>query len=275
MNIATKILLAAAFMSMPFVADAQSENPRGIFMMTSFTGKLGEMKAPYEQYKICTDSVTLQVVAQGNVFQISDNDHQPLYFTGEQAQTAADRSTRIYESYSDGFKLKWWSNFRGHLYYPENDWCVEQYEKGQYSGLGSVYFNALTGKSEPAKKKSLLGTWVIIGGVDELSDIQAKLPSLAAEYPKSKYLNSYIVFAPQSCTIITPTMGNVAAVSAYSKRSFTVENTVKQVTWLSKNSVAIEVKETYRTSYMILYRLTDGSSPLEHIAAQYVYMAKQ
>ena len=51
-------------------ATAQTENPRGIYKMTTLTGKVGEVKAPFEQYKICTDSVTLMVSEQGHRFSI-------------------------------------------------------------------------------------------------------------------------------------------------------------------------------------------------------------
>ena len=51
MNRTTKMLMAAAFISLPIIAKAQTENPRGIYKMTTLTGKMGEVKAPFEQYK--------------------------------------------------------------------------------------------------------------------------------------------------------------------------------------------------------------------------------
>ena len=50
--------------SMAMGATAQTENPRGIYKMMTLTGKVGEVKAPFEQYKICTDSITLMVSFQ-------------------------------------------------------------------------------------------------------------------------------------------------------------------------------------------------------------------
>ena len=53
-------------------AFAQStENPRGIYKLTSLTGKQGETKAPFDQYKICTDSVTLHLSIEGNHFSVN------------------------------------------------------------------------------------------------------------------------------------------------------------------------------------------------------------
>ena len=84
MNRTMKMLVAAAFISLPITASAQTENPRGVYKMTTFTGKVGEMKAPIDQYKICTDSVTLMVTERAAFFSIVDNDHQVFNYTGSQ-----------------------------------------------------------------------------------------------------------------------------------------------------------------------------------------------
>ena len=60
-----KLLMAAACLSLPIVSNAQTESPRGIYKMMTLTGKQGEIKAPFDQYKICTDSVTLMLNVQG------------------------------------------------------------------------------------------------------------------------------------------------------------------------------------------------------------------
>ena len=39
--------------SLAMGATAQTENPRGIYKMMTLTGKVGEVKAPFEQYKVC------------------------------------------------------------------------------------------------------------------------------------------------------------------------------------------------------------------------------
>jgi len=80
-----KMLMAAAIVSLPILVNAQTENPRGIYKMTTLTGKIGEVKAPFEQYKICTDSVTLMVSERAAFFNISDNDHRVFQLYGRQA----------------------------------------------------------------------------------------------------------------------------------------------------------------------------------------------
>ncbi len=53
------ILLTVALVAMPSMTRAQTENPRGIYKMTTLTGNQGEIVSPFDQYKICTDSITL------------------------------------------------------------------------------------------------------------------------------------------------------------------------------------------------------------------------
>ena len=65
-------------------AAAQTENPRGIYKMMTLTGKQGEIKAPFDQYKICTDSITMMVSVQNAFFNIVDNDKQVFNYTGDQ-----------------------------------------------------------------------------------------------------------------------------------------------------------------------------------------------
>ena len=131
-----KLLMAAACLSLPIVSNAQTENPRGIYKMMTLTGKQGEIKAPFDQYKICTDSVTLMLNVQGTSFQIQDTDHMVFYYTGEQPKDENDKSTLIYDSNAEHFTLKWWNSGRGHLYFPDNNWCIEKYEANQYSEIG-------------------------------------------------------------------------------------------------------------------------------------------
>ena len=77
---------------------AQTENPRGIYKMTTLTGKQGEVKAPFEQYKICTDSVTLMVteraafyMSRANYLMIECNYDREMLVNGRYIQMLKDR----------------------------------------------------------------------------------------------------------------------------------------------------------------------------------------
>ena len=251
-------------------ATAQTENPRGIYKMTTLTGKEGEIKAPFEQYKICTDSVTLMVSEQNNRFSIGENDHQVFNYTGEQPKSEGDKSPLIYDSNSEQFKLKWWSTYSNHIHFPNNDWCIEKYESGKYSATSKVFFDAFTGAAKIDTSNPLTGTWRFIGYVDELRDVKKVLPKLHEQYPTSRYFNSFMVFTSQNLTTIFSRGGIVDKIEIGSKKAYTSAGKTHQIKWLSKNRIAIEDRIDYRTDWMILERVMDGSTPLSHIAGQYV-----
>lgn len=261
------LLLAALTLG----AAAQTENPRGIYKMTKLTGKLGEIKAPFDQYKICTDSVTLMVSVQNAFFAISNTDNHILNYTGDQPKSENDRGTLIYDSNADHFTLKWWSDNTNHLYFPNNDWCIEKYESGQYSEMGRIAFDALTGKSESDAKNPLTGTWRMLGYVDELRDLKKEVAELREKYPQSKYLNSFVVMTPKNhILIVGGRAGGISNVEYYDKTSLKTNNITHKVKWVSKDLIAIDERQDYRIDWMILERVTDGTAPLSNIASQFL-----
>lgn len=265
------ILLAALTMG----AAAQTENPRGIYKMTTLTGKVGEVKAPFEQYKICTDSVTLMVSESGNVFNISNNDQKVFNYTGDQPKSENDKSSLIYDSNAQHFKVKWWSTYKSHLHFPYNDWCIEQYESGQYTEMSKIFFDALTGKAETDAANPLTGTWRFIGYVDELRDVKKQLPKMHEDYPTSKYFNTFMVFTPNNLTTLFTRGGGIDKIELNGKKAYKVGNKSYQIKWLSKNRIAIEDRIDYRIDWMILERVTDGTTPLQHIASRYTPKRKR
>lgn len=269
MNSTIKLLVAAAFLSLPTISNAQTENPRGVYKMMTLTGKQGEIKAPFDQYKICTDSVTLMLNIHGNTFQIGDNDHKVFNNTGEQPKDENDRNTLIYDSNADHFKLKWWNPGRGHIYFPDNNWCIEKYEANQYSEAGRKVFNALTATPVADKSNPLLGTWRVLGDIDELRDLKKVLPKLHENYESSKYYNTFYIFTPTTFTIVVRLQGGVVNPVEYEgKKAYKLQKNTINVKWLTKNRIAIEEKIDYRTDYKILERITDGRTMLSHIASQ-------
>ena len=172
---------------------AQTENPRGIYKMTTLTGNLGEINAPFDQYKICTDSVTLHLHVHGDRFLIKDNDHQIFNYTGPNPKTPENKSILIYDSNEKQFMLKWWSNYET-AYYPKNDWCLEKYESGVYSAMGRIIVDALTNTKAKDKEQPLLGTWRNLGYLDELKNTKKSIAQLVEQYPTSKYAHQYLVY---------------------------------------------------------------------------------
>lgn len=270
-----RTIITSLLFALTLGATAQSENPRGIYRMMTLTGKLGEVISPFDQYKICTDSMTLMVSGQNNYFSMTDNDHDVFYYTGDVSKSEDDTSTRIYDSDAKHFTQKWWSRYPNHIHFPYNGWCIEKYESGQYSEPGKIFFDALTGEAQVDAANPLTGTWRTIGFVDELHQVKKNLPRMLEQYPTSKYYNGFIVFTPQTHAMVSPQGGVVDKVEYLSKKSYKIGNTTHQVKWLSKNRIAIDEVVDYRRDWMILERVTDGISPLSRIASQYVSNRKK
>ena len=57
-----RILFILLLMVSTFSMHAQTGNPRGIYKLAGINGKDGKyFKEPFDQYKICTDKVTLMM----------------------------------------------------------------------------------------------------------------------------------------------------------------------------------------------------------------------
>jgi hypothetical protein len=146
--------------------------------MVSITGKYGTEDAMYDQYKICTDTMTwmLSVIEDKSInrheertnrpyFELGDNDHMVFNYTGEEPDAIGPTKSRIYNVSKDGFTLKWWSTSRGHPVFPENAWCTEQYESNSFSVSGKKIFDMLYSTKNKAKKDGLQGRWKVVGAI--------------------------------------------------------------------------------------------------------------
>ncbi len=266
-----KLLIAATCLSLPMVTNAQTENPRGIYKMTTLIGKVGEIKAPFDQYKICTDSITMMLTIQNKMFSISHNDSKVFNYTGDQPKDENDKSTLIYNSNADHFHMKWWSQYKDHLYFPNNDWCTEVYESNKYSETGQMAFDALNAPATLDKDNLLYGTWRILGDVDELRDVKKRLPKLHEEFESSKYYNSFYIFAPKSFAIVLLGRGGIANPIEYNgKKSYKLEGKTINVKWLNKNRIAVEERIDYRIDWKILERIDDGQIMLNRFASKFL-----
>jgi len=272
-------MMALALLSLSVSAQTQSqggqENPRGIYKMTTITGKMGEINAPYDQYKVCTDSITLMVSVDNNTFHISNNDRKIFNYTGDQPKSEEDKSTLIYNSNAEHFTQKWWSQYPNHIYFPNNDWCIEKYEAGKYSETGRIAFDALNGKASADPANPLIGTWRLIGYMDELRNVKKEVARLYEQYPKSRYFNCYLVLTPKNLVIITGNGGATDKITYEGKKAYKMGNKISHVKWLSKDHIAVEEHIDYRTDWQILERVTDGQSPLSRIASQYLGRSRQ
>lgn len=275
MNYTLKSLLAAVLLSgfaMPFTAVAQTENPRGIYKMVTLIGKNGAEDAPFDQYKICTDSLTAMLVTMDNgAFSISDTDRKVFNYTGGKHEDENDHTTLIYDSDANGFTLKWWStSFPAHKYFPENGWCTEIYKSGVYSEVGKTIFDALTATELSDKANPFVGRWELIGYMDELDNVKNELKALIQNYPYSKYYHNAYWLITNDMSVTGGNRGGRLTKIEYKNKNLILFNGKRtNVKWLTKDVFAVEMIEDWRTDYIIFRHIPDGESMLARILATF------
>lgn len=271
-----RILFILLLMVSTFSMHAQTGNPRGIYKLAGVNGKDGKyFKEPFDQYKICTDKVTLMMSINNKSYHIVNNDRKVFNYTGSEPASANDKSTLIYDSDSTGFKLKWWSNYSNHPVFPYNDWCIEIYLSGVYSTDGKVIVNALTDKSVNVKGKVLKGRWRMLGLMDELNDVKKEAKRMRVEYVKSRYYNrNFLVFGEKYIfETLNHGQGYYEEVEYNGNKSFKIikdrsrdaQNDTRNIKWISDDIIAIEFKDGYRTDYQILEKIKDETPIVDYI----------
>lgn len=271
MRNAQKMLMAAAIFSLPMVMNAQTENPRGIYKMITLTGRMGEVNAPWDMYKICTDSVTLMASFTKSQFHISRNDKKIFNYTGSEPQNENDKSTLVFDSNADHFTEKWWSEYENHPYFPKNDWCTEKYEANKYSDVARPVFDILTSVPAIDTKNPILGTWKVIGWMDELKGAKKQLKALQKAYEDSKYKGQYLAITTANIVPIQISGKSCNGISQpteiLSKNTIINNGKTISIKWLNKSIIAMEVKKDYRIDWQILERVTASQSLMSYIAS--------
>lgn len=253
-------------------AGAQTENPRGIYKMVSLEGRTPLINAPFDQYKILTDDVTLTLFVQPTgIFELNDNDRQVLNYTGSEPKTPDDHSMLVYDSDAKGFKFKWWSTMRDNMYFPDGGWVTEYYESGKFSDNGRIIFDALLQKFQSDPARPLVGTWRQLGWMDELRDTKKALAALEKNYATSPSYGSMMTILPAGVVFCTINNGDEGfRVHGRANKDYAIvdRNTMKlggdvlyKIIWLNKNTFAMEVKPNeWRTDYTIYQRIESTAS---------------
>lgn len=270
-----KQLAAIALATLSLAASAQTENPRGIYKLMTIIGRAGEVNAPFDQYKICTDEVTLSLFMQRNgFFTLSDNDKGKIFnYTGEQPTDENDQSIKIFDSDSHHFSMKWWSKFSNHFIFPENNWCTEKYEADKYSGEARPVFEALTSTPSINSNNPLLGTWRILGMLDELKGAKKQVKTLKANYETSKYVGQYVTITPSNIVYVLVDKnsgGQAMKGGCTNKNSLTLGNQTHAVKWISKDIAAMEMRKENTSSWQIMERVTDSQTLMSRILSSQI-----
>ena len=275
----THVLATAAIIAMPTLCVAQTENPRGVYKLTSIIDKEGvTIQAPFDQYKICTDSVTLMFTMQGSRYSLDKNDTQVFNYTGEEPDAHDATATRIFDSAPEHFTLKWWSTYQNHLLFPHNDWCTEFYESGKYSVHAKTILDALMSPNDSHPQNPFIGTWRFLGMMDELRDVKKQLNALRKDAKEGMDIGNLIFTHSYAIMYSKGSRGGSIELAAYDgkKKIMLSDEQYKKVhehafIWLSKDCFAMEVHlDGYRTDYQIWERVPDSTPLFNRIASQYV-----
>lgn len=255
--------------------DSLTENPRGVYRMTSLVGKAGRIEAPYDQYKVCTDSITLvcSVEKTGN-FAISHNDKQPHNHTGRRHSNPMNREPLIYDSNDKQFTLEWWSEIPNHIHFPYNGWCTEYYRSGLYSEKAKPFFDAIMQPVEADKANELIGTWRIIGWhLDEVKGVK-NMKKILEEMKQSTPSFAYtsFVFTPTHVVKVWHVHNCEAEKVSYKGKNKIVLSDGKElkVIRLSKDCIAYPIPNKYGNDYMVLQRDNSGQPIIGKIASFYL-----
>lgn len=280
--------------------ESNTENPRGVYKMTKLIGKNGEIAAPFDQYQICTDSITMFAAIEndGQIYIAGRHYDHVLNYTGEYPKDSA--KIRIYDSNSKGFTLKWWSEYYGHAFFPENDWCTEIYEKDLYSASAKPFFEVLM-KSPESDGTDIpyLGTWkriehitsfrkeneektytskgeTTVNAKDFLEELKNNKKSIDEMIANSKEQDlGFIVFSPTNKFTFSPASssimrGNSTNIQHNKDNSYVDEAVSVKVVWLSENCIATFDEIANVSMVDILYRCNEEKPLINLIASHYL-----
>ena len=225
--------------------EANQENPRGAYKLIDFVGRDGSTFKPVEeQYKICTDSMTLTLNVKGDKFDFSIRKGDGIFdYTGEEPDVYDPHAPRIYDSNAQRFSFKWWSE--GYLdrpLLPTKDWCIEHYEAGKFSEAGKAIIDAFMSPDYRDESNPLIGVWRNRGTVTYIQDTEEVKRVLHAP---QKNTASYSVLTPSKLLNIGAGKGQIIPVRVINKDSLQMGSSMRAVTWLSPNTIAIALQQGY------------------------------
>ena len=225
--------------------DSLSMNPRGVYKLIDFVGRGGEtFKAMEEQYKICTDSMTLTLNVEGDKFDFSLRNGDGIFdYTGEEPDVYEPHAPRIYDSNAQRFFFKWWSEgYVDRPFFPTKDWCVEHYEAGQFSEAGKAIIDAFMSPDYRDGSNPLIGVWCSLGTVKNIQEAEEVKRLLDAPQKKTA---SYSVLTPSKLLNIVARKGQIIPVRVINKDSLQMGSSMRKVTWLSPDTIAIALQQGY------------------------------
>lgn len=166
------LLLAALCGFGCMTVHAQTENPRGLYRLQTFTyGNTTDIVIPsFQQYYYCTDTGHMFMAAQESpvknngyiwLFNISNNDHgvRPLNYTGKVPVGDDGLGIEVYDSNKKKFTLRWYNkDFPNNMWFPYHAFTNEHYTKKDIAPQMKRVMEILTHPvGKPVNK--LIGVW--------------------------------------------------------------------------------------------------------------------
>ena len=245
-------------------------DPRGIYKMTAvrYTDSEGNdalTDAPTDQYKICTDNITLTLrVIDGKLSIVQLDD--VFNFTGDNNENENDTTAQIFDSNEHHFTLKWFSHETRISHFPYRTWCYEYYKSGEFSPEAKQYFDILETIPQPDKKNPFIGTWVKIGKLDELNNAKKNVALLYARYKMEGRPFDIYTFMPEFAICSNSVRTSVYEIE-YKKKNRITDwlNCEVEVKWITDDCFALsDIDEFGQKDWEIYYRKTD-STPLQDV----------
>ncbi len=179
----------------------KKDNPRGLYRLMGFSYENGtaDKEAHVEQYKYCTDDITLQLQIHKDVegekpefwMTILNQDGRPLNYTGR----VAHKDISIFDSSSKGFKLRWHNTFMNNEYMPMGQYITELYSSDyKISSKMQRVIDLLKMHTPQPDANKFYGCWRRIGILTKVDGIDMLLPGhqdLYQIFDKDVYLHFY------------------------------------------------------------------------------------
>lgn len=164
----------------------KKENPHGLYKLLRFSYENGTAdKGPHiEQYKYCTDSMTLQLQIQKDVegqdgqkqefwMSILNQDNRPLTYTGK----IPDKDISIYDSDSRGFKLRWHNSIMNTEFMPLGQYITELYSSDyKISAKVCRVIDLLKMNVGQRGKNRFYGCWRRVGVLTKVAGMDMLMP---------------------------------------------------------------------------------------------------
>ncbi len=150
---------------------AQSEAPRGLYRMQRLGYENGQPDRVPEmvQYKYSSDYVPMTLMVTKNTpadysYVMRMDEPHPYNFTGDIAVGQDGRGTRIYNSNSEHFTLKWYNSVRPNegKVFPMNEFITEYYDRKDIEPQMQRSIEMLEMKHKQPKHR-FAGCWCMVG----------------------------------------------------------------------------------------------------------------